>query len=358
MKEILIIGGGIAGISTGARLAPHARVTVLEAEEALAYHASGRSAALYEANYGMSSTIALARASGQFYLHDTDYLAPRGLMVVATAEQEDAFRRDVGIMGLTELTVAQAQARIPTLNPEVVAFAGIQENAWDIDTDRLIQDFAKTIRANDGQIVLKAPAQAISFDGGRWQVDTPKGRYKADILVNAAGAWVDEVATLAGVAPIGFTPKRRSMARIPAPEGHDPSSWPMFFGPGEDWYCKPDAGSLLVSPAEEDPTTPHDAWADDMRLAEGLAGYEEVVTTPVTRMQANWGGLRTFSPDRHLVIGAATDNPAFFWVAGQGGYGFLSAPAYSQLAADLILNRPSVLEPDLVAQLSPERFAK
>ena len=149
---------------------------------------------------------------------------------------------------------------------------------------------------------------------------------------------------------------RRSMARIPAPGGHDVSRWPMMFGAGETWYAKPDAGALIVSPAEEHLMEPHDAFADDMVLAEGLARYEEIVTEPVTRLLSNWAGLRTFAPDRVLVIGRDVRESGFFWLAGQGGYGFQSAPAASQLACDLIVGCLPELAPDLVAALSPERF--
>ena len=356
MSDILIIGGGIAGIFAGARLAPHAHVTVLEAEDALAYHASGRSAALYEANYGKPSTVALARASGDFFFNQTDYLTPRGFLVVAKPGEEAALAADMEAMHLDPISVEQALAKVPILNPDAVVGAGYHAEAWDIDTDLMVQDFAKTIRANGGQIVTGAKVTAITRDRG-WHVVTPKGSFQADILINAAGAWVDDIATLAGITPIGFTPNRRSMARIPAPDGHDVSDWPMFFGVGESWYAKPDAGSLLVSPAEEHPTTPHDAWADDMVLAEGIAKYQEAVIPEVTRIQANWAGLRTFSPDRQLVIGRDPKQPAFFWLGGQGGYGFFTSPAASQLAADLILGRTPDLDASLVAQLSPERFA-
>ena len=180
--------------------------------------------------------------------------------------------------------------------------------------------------------------------------------FTARQIVNAAGPWVDQVAAMAGIRPLGFTPFRRSMARIPAPGGHDVSRWPMMFGPGEDWYAKPDAGALIVSPAEEDLMEPHDAWADDMVLAEGLARYEEMVTEPVTRLISSWAGLRTFSPDRVLVIGRDPREPSFFWLAGQGGYGFQTCPAASRLAADLIGGRTPELDADLVAALSPARF--
>ncbi|MFM7445936.1 MAG: NAD(P)/FAD-dependent oxidoreductase, partial [Tabrizicola sp.] len=192
--------------------------------------------------------------------------------------------------------------------------------------------------------------------GPGWRVTSSVGEFTARIVVNAAGAWVDQVAVMAGVRPLGFTPYRRSMARIPAPGGHDVSKWPMMFGPGEDWYAKPDAGALIVSPAEEDLMEPHDAWADDMVLAEGLARYEEMVTEPVTRLISNWAGLRTFAPDRVLVIGPDVREPSFFWLAGQGGYGFQTSAAASRLAANLIGGRTPELEAALVAQLSPARF--
>jgi glycine/D-amino acid oxidase-like deaminating enzyme len=188
-------------------------------------------------------------------------------------------------------------------------------------------------------------------------VSTGQEVVEADIVVNAAGAWADRIAELAGIAPLGLTPCRRSMARIPAPAGHDVRAWPMFFGTGERWYAKPDAGQLLVSPAEEDAVEPHDAWADEMVLAQGLARYEEMVNEPVTRVTSNWAGLRSFSPDRALVLGPSVGDPSFVWSAGQGGYGFQTAPAASQLVADLVLGRPAELDPGLVAALSPQRFA-
>lgn len=180
--------------------------------------------------------------------------------------------------------------------------------------------------------------------------------YEGRVLVNAAGAWVDIIAELAGIAPLGFSPQRRSMARIPAPGGHDVSEWPMIFGPREDWYTKPDAGALIVFPGDEDPAVPHDAYADDMVLAEGLARYEANVTEPVTRLLRSWAGLRTFAPDRTLVLGPDAHDAGFIWCAGQGGYGVQSSPAASQLLADLISGAPSEVPANAVAALSPSRF--
>jgi len=162
---------------------------------------------------------------------------------------------------------------------------------------------------------------------------------------------------MARMRPLGLVPHRRSMARIPAPAGLDVSAWPMVFGPDETWYFKPDAGALIVSPAEADPMEPHDAWADDMVLAEGLARYEAFVTAPVTRLLASWAGLRTFGPDRVPVIGPDPVDATFLWCAGQGGYGFQTAPAASQHLADLVAGHAPAMGAQVAAALSPARFA-
>ncbi len=354
--DIIIIGGGIAGISAGARLAPHARVLVLEAEEALGHHASGRSAALYEPRYGAPAVVELTIASGDHFRSIPGLLSPRGLLLLGRGHERDAFESDLKSMHFTSMSVDEARALVPILNPDVVTMAGFATHAEDIDTDLLLQGFARTIRSAGGRIVTKARVDSITRTATGWRLTWPGGEAEAPLLVNAAGAWVDVVARMAGVQPLGFQPNRRSMARIPAPGGLDVSGWPMIFGPGETWYAKPDAGALIVSPAEEHPMEPHDAWADDMVLAEGLARYEEFVTEPVTRVISNWAGLRTFAPDRVLVIGRDARDPAFFWQAGQGGYGFQTSGGASQLAADLILGRPPELRAELVAALDPVRF--
>ena len=354
--DFLILGGGIAGLSLAAALAPRGvTVTLWEAEDNLAHHASSRSAALYEPRYGNPAVVALSLASGDFY-HGSGLLTPRGLMVVDGPEHAARFRAHLQDFDLTELTPPEAQAIWPVLNPDTVAFAGHAEHAWDIDTDALLQRHTREARAAGAVIRTKARASRITRLPGGWQVEAGGEAITAKVLVNAAGAWVDEIARMAGVQPLGFTPLRRSMARIPAPAGHDVRGWPMVIGGAEDWYMKPDAGALIVSPAEEDPVEPHDAWADDMVLAEGLARYEAAVTAPVTRLLASWAGLRTFAPDRAPVIGFDATDPGFFWLAGQGGYGFQSAPAAATLAADLLTGQPPTLDRAIVSALAPARF--
>lgn len=357
MTDFLVIGGGIAGLSAGARLAPHGHVTLLETEGALGYHTSGRSAALYEETYGLPSTVALNRASKAFFLQDNPHLVTeRGLLLVAGPADGAAFAHDVTTLEMTPLTLAEARAILPILNPDTVTQAAHHPAAWDIDTDALLQSHARTIRAHGGKVMTGQKVTAIRRRGAGWSVTTAAGDIDARMVVNAAGAWADAVAALAGLPPLGITPLRRSMARIPAPEGHDTRAWPMTMGAGETWYMKPDAGALIVSPAEEDPSHPHDAWADDMVLAEGLARYEHHVTTPVTRLIGSWAGLRSFAPDRQLVLGPDPLAPSFLWSAGQGGYGFQTSPAASALVADLATGRPPALDPATVAALSPARF--
>ncbi|WP_170522570.1 NAD(P)/FAD-dependent oxidoreductase [Ruegeria arenilitoris] len=353
MIDFLIIGGGIAGLSAGARLSEHGSVTVLEAEDALGYHASGRSAALFEEGYGPPSVVALNKASAEFFFSN-EYLTPRGLMLVAKSDQAEQFRKDLSELGMTEISVADAMVHVPVLNPETVAYAALSEGAYDIDTDRVLQDFARTIRANAGSVLTRQKVARIRKDG-HWLVEAAEV-FQARTIVNAAGAWADEVARMAGIAPIGIMPRRRSMARLPTPGGHDVKNWPMMLGAGETWYAKPDAGKLLVSPSEADPVEPHDAYADDMVLAEGLARYEEMVTSPVTRVETNWAGLRSFAPDGTLVLGPDPSDESFVWSAGQGGYGFQTAPAASRLVADLALGRAPELDAAMVSALTVSRL--
>ena len=357
MNDILVIGGGIAGTSVAARLAPHASVTLLEMEDALAYHTSGRSAALFEENYGKPAVKALNRASAAYH-KEGGYLSPRGFLLLGTAQDRELYESDLAEMGAEEVGLTGAMDMVPILNGGVVTHAAYNPNAQDIDTDRLVQDFAKEARRHGAQVITGAQVTAITKTAQRWRVESTSGIYETDMIVNAAGAWADEIATTAGVAPFGLTQFRRSVARLPAPGGHDIRSWPLIFGAGETWYAKPDAGKLIVSPAEEHPMTPHDAWADDMVLAEGIARYQAHVIDEVTRVESSWAGLRTFAPDRVLVLGRDPSEPSFAWCAGQGGYGMQSAPGASQLCADLILGRTPEIDAGVVESLKPDRFRR
>ncbi|PSL21174.1 NAD(P)/FAD-dependent oxidoreductase [Shimia abyssi] len=358
MIDFLVIGGGIAGVSAAARLSEFGKVTLLERETALGYHASGRSAALFESNYGLKSTVELSKASAEFHTNaHGGFLSARGLLVLGKAGEATDFAHACDNLNVAPIDVERAFELVPILDPANVKHAAFHKAAYDIDTDLQIQTFARVCRQNGSAVLTNQDVTDIKRLDAGWEVTSSGQVHNARMLFNAAGAWVDHIAELAGIAPLGFTPLRRSMARIPAPANHDVSPWPMMLGCREDWYAKPDAGSLLVSPAEEDPMSPFDAWPDDIVLAEGIARYQEFVTEDVTRLTASWAGLRTFSPDRNLVLGPALDDAGFFWVAGQGGYGFQTAPAASQLIVDLVTGKPSDLDPDTLAAINPNRFA-
>ncbi len=353
MIRIAIIGGGIAGVSAAAKLAPDAEVTLFETEPALGYHASGRSAAMFEENYGTPSTCILNRFARSEH-EAREVLSPRGIMIVAKAEDDAQFTSDLVNMRMHEIPVAKAHARIPILSPDITR-AAAHDDAHDIDTDKLLSGYARDARAAGAKLLLGQ--KVISIERTKtWRITTADQTHEVDIVVNAAGAWADHVATLAQVAPIGLQPNRRSMARLPAPEGRDVRTWPMIFGPGESWYAKPDAGGWIVSPAEEHAVEPMDAWPDDMVLAEGLERYQGYVTSKITRVETSWAGLRTFSPDRSLVIGHDPTADGFVWCAGQGGYGIQSAPGASSCLADLVMGRKPAIPAETVATLSPSRF--
>lgn len=359
MHDFTIIGGGVAGISAAARLAPLGTTLVLEAETALAYHASGRSAALFEPFYGAQSVNDLSLA-GENYLRNANggVLSKRGIMIVARAGEEFQLKTEAASFHMTHIKVDEALELIPILDATVLTQAAISCNAEDIDTDLLIQNFAREARENGAEIRTNAPVTKIEKTKNGWMITSGDYHFETKLLINAAGAWADEIAKLAGINPVGLIPYRRSMACIPAPNDLDVSKWPMLFGVGENWYAKPDAGQLLISPADEDATTPHDAHAKELTLAEGIDRYSQVVTTEVTRMIANWAGLRTFAPDRTLVIGPDATDANFFWCAGQGGYGFQTSAGASQLLADLITGQSSRLPQNTVGALRPNRFFK
>ena len=356
MIDFLVIGGGIGGTSVGARLSALGHVVVLERESALAYHASGRSAAMFEENYGSPSTVALNTASRDYHFTENGgVVTPRGLMLIGIADNAADFEADLVSLQMDVISRDDAINMVPILNDNVTR-AAYHANAWDIDTNKLVQGFARTIRGAGGSIRTSSEVTAITRTAAGWDIRLGDTTLQARNVVNAAGAWVDEIAALAGIPPIGIMPLRRSMARIPAPAGHDVSLWPMLFGPGETWYAKPDAGALIVSPAEEELMPPMDAWADDTVLAEGLARYEMHVTEPVTQLLSNWAGLRSFAPDRNLVLGPDPQDSTFIWMAGQGGYGVQAAPAASQLVADLVAGRTPEIAKDMVAKLTPHRL--
>ncbi|MEM7438595.1 MAG: FAD-binding oxidoreductase [Pseudomonadota bacterium] len=355
--DFAVIGGGIAGVSAAARLAPLGSVIVLEAEDALAYHASGRSAALYEPNYGAPTVVDLSLAGREFFETDSGgVLSPRGILMVCKPGEEDTFREESASFAMEEISVQDALKRVPIFDANRVVKAAFTPSAQDIDTDLLIQNFVRKLREAGGAVRTGLRITDIEKADTIWTLRADDDCVTARNVVNAGGAWADQVAVLAGMAPIGLQPMRRSVARIPAPNELDVTDWPMMFGVGEGWYAKPDAGQIIVSPSEEDPMDPFDAWADDMVIAGGLDRFSQVTNFEVSRVTSTWAGLRTFAPDRTLILGPDPADNSFIWAAGQGGYGFQTSAGASQLIADLVAGRASELSDKTVAALKPDRF--
>ena len=361
--DVLVIGAGMAGCGAAARLAAHgARVRVLEMEERPAYHTTGRSAAVFILNYGNSVIRAMNAASEATFrsggpLADQGFLSPRGVLEVEEPGMAEKFTEYVdGAQGLEILDAIQTRELFPIYRPDRVVRAAYEPDASDIDVDALLQSYIRGLRAAGGEIVPKAEVTGISQVGDTWQVETRAGRFTAPVLVNAAGAWGDVVGAMAGMDPVGLSPCRRTIAVVPLPGDMDPRGWPVTASVAETWYAKPDGAKLWVSPADEDPMDPHDAYPDDMVLAEGLHRFQEATTVEVTRVERSWAGLRTFAPDRTPVNGFEPGVDGFYWLVGQGGYGIQTAPAMSQLAADQVMGQKPSLDDATRAALSPARF--
>ncbi|WP_274629945.1 NAD(P)/FAD-dependent oxidoreductase [Arvimicrobium flavum] len=362
--DVAIIGAGIAGAGIAAEIAAELSCAILEQEERPGYHSTGRSAAIFLRNYGNDVIRALTQASAAHYdardrsLFPSPLLTPRGALFVTDAEGQEALADLLAQSnGLREIGVEDAITRVPILNRDWLAAAAFEEDAQDIDVAALHEGWLKKARANGAQLVTRAPVARAERRDGAWHIETPSVRVRAATIVNAAGAWADKVAAACGVTSIGLQPMRRSMAVLPAPEGYDLKDWPLIDDARENWYCKPDGGRLFVSPGDEDPVDPHDAFADDMVLAEGLYRFEQAVTIPVTRVERSWAGLRTFAPDRTPVTGFDRTTENFFWLAGQGGYGIQTGPALSRLAGELLRGvAPSAGMEAWTAALSPNRF--
>ena len=364
--DIAVIGGGIAGASVAAELAAAGRrVTLLEAETTPGYHTTGRSAALWILNYGPRDARLLTRASRAFFeapppgFADHPLTRRRAVLTIAPPGHEDALAAMLADgEGMRAIGPEEARAILPVLRPEAVAGAAIEEDAFDIDVAALHQGYLRMLRANGGQVVTDARAEAIARVNGAWEIATPAGRFAAPVLVNAAGAWGDVVARRARAAPLGLTPMRRTALIVDGPPGYDPAQWPLVGDVAHSWYARPEARrKLMLSPADETPVEPCDVQPDELDLALAIDRVQAALDLPVARIEHRWAGLRTFTPDRSLAIGPGREE-GFFWSAGQGGYGIQSAPAAAKLGAALVLGRdPAALGLAEAARLAdPRRF--
>jgi D-arginine dehydrogenase len=349
--DIVVIGAGIGGASVAYWLAPEARVVVLEREPEPGYHSTGRSAAVYFRSYGNRQVRGITAASRPFFddppdgFGDHPLLTPRGVLVVADHDQLDhlddfwASVRE-SEHGARRLDAGEAVDRVPVLRPERVAGAVLAPEAYDLDVDAVHQGFLRGVRRHGGVVSCGNGVTAIERVGARWRVTTAADVWTCDVLVDAAGAWADRVATLAGVQPIGLVPRRRSAFLFEPPADHDTGRWPLVLGAAEDWYVKPEAGTLLGSPANQDPVEPHDVRPEELDIAVAIDRIATMTTLTIRRPLRIWAGLRSFVADGGLVGGPDDGEPSFVWVAAQGGYGIQTAPAMGEACAALALGRP------------------
>lgn len=370
--DYLIIGAGIAGASTGYFLASHGKTLLLEREAQPGYHATGRSAALYTVAYGTPQVRALTAASRAFYdapptgFAEHPLLTPRGELVVDFSgdaaelqRQYEQAREHVAEARL--ISADEACAMVPVLRRELVHRALFDPSAADIDTAALHQGYLRGIRQQGGEIHCNREVLSIDRDGEGWQVECAGQRYRTRVLINAAGAWCDELARLAGLPGIGLQPKRRAAFTFHVADGIDCHAWPALVSLDESFYFKPDAGLLLGSPANADPVAPHDVQPEELDIALGIHQIEEHTSLQIRRPAHTWAGLRSFVADGDLVGGFDTQTENFFWIAAQGGYGIQTSAAMGQACAALIRRQPlpqPLLEAGLSeAMLSPARLS-
>ncbi|MDA7966946.1 FAD-binding oxidoreductase [Ruegeria sp.] len=374
MFDIAIIGGGITGASVAFFLQGQRSVILLEQEAALGYHATGRSAAEFTRRFHSTETGQLTQASAGFMesppdgFSDVPLLRPRGNLLIADAEKADHLHqvyeteRDntpAGASPVELLSIDRALEKMPFLDPNWVKAAFYDPDCWDVEVENLLQGYIRGAKTQGTEIRQSAPVTKAHRDGGIWVLETPTGVVRTHTVVNAAGGWADDVAGLLGAMPLGITPHRRTAISVKVP-GYDVSHMPEVNEIDEVFYFKPDAGQLMISPADETPVDPHDAWPEELDIAYAAHYLSECTTLEVTHVAHSWAGLRTFASDRLPVIGFSGQAESLFWLAGVGGYGIQTSPAVGQIAAALLTGTdpPSNVTASGVnaARFSPARF--
>jgi len=354
VADVVIVGGGIAGVSVGHFLAEAGvDVAIVEAEATLAHHTTGRSAAQFLENYGDDTVRRMSMASRPFFADPPEQFCDSALwsirprMRVGGPEMADLFRTETVeeqrlVPSTTLLDAEQTLAMLPVMRPELVGCGVIEPNAMELDVAALHQLFVRGIRHHGGAIAVSQPVTSIEPTKSAWRVTAGDEAIECGVVVNAAGAWGDQVAAMAGVEPIGLHPLRRTAFIARIDPGHDTTAWPLTdfesLADGMMLYCKPESGGLLVSPADETPSEPCDAKPEELDIALAIDRLNTWTTLNVRSIASSWAGLRTFTADRSLVAGFAPGANGYFWLSGHGGYGIQTAPGLGRTAASLILN--------------------
>lgn len=369
--DVIVIGGGIGGVSLGYELASDRRVTLLEREKTLAFHTTGRSAALFLETYGNSTIRALTTASREFLMNPPEHfrselLAPRPLLQIAAVGRGDALEAmyaDVSRLTPDAQLVSPTDARafFPPLRPELIDCALYEPHSMEVDVHALHQGFVRGLRDRGGRVHTGAGVTQLRRIDGLWHVHTTDGSvHTAPLVVDAAGAWADVVGALAGADPIGLVPMRRSVFMVAAPDDLDTANLATLSDMDEKFYIKPEGAQLLCSPADETPIEPSDARPDELEIARAFDDIAEATTLTGRHLRSSWAGLRSFVPDRTPVVGFDTKLEGFFWCAGQGGYGIQTCAALARVGATIVRGEP--LPADVIARgldeadLSPSRL--
>lgn len=368
--DVVIIGGGIAGASAAYFLSGRASVVLVEREAQFGYHSSGRTAAQFTVGISAETMRRLAQASRAFLeappagFAPQPLLRPRGCLTVGRAGQEAPLSRlydnlvSVGARA-QQLDGREALALFPPLLAENVACGVYEPDAMDIDVDMLLQGYLRGARANGARLLSGAGVDAIARRGGEWIVSLGEEEIRAPLLINAAGAWADEIARLAGLAPLGVVPHRRTAFTFAIPAGLDTTALPHVSNVDYRWYVKPETGCLMGSLADAVATEPGDVYPDDLDVAQAIHNIEQDTSFRIGRPLAQWAGLRNFTADKNPVAGSRPGAEGFFWLAGQGGCGILTSPAMGQAIAAIALGEelpPGLRELGIIeASLSPAR---
>lgn len=354
--DFVVIGAGIAGASVAFRLAQHGKVIVLERESVAGYHTTGRSAALFTESFEIGIVRSLAMASRAFieqpppHFAEARLHAPLPFLFIARRDQlaslEAALEASRNVPEVRLVGSGEARRLCPVLKEGYVEAGLYEEGARSLEVDALLQGFLRGVRKAGGAVRLGEPVTAIDRRGGDWSVVVGGERIAAGIVVNAAGAWADQIGALAGARPIGLVPKRRTAFTFPVAAGTDSKEWPVVCDIDEDFYFKPEANQLMGSLAEETPMEPHDVRPEEIDVALAIERIERATNLQIRHVSATWAGLRSFVADRRPVVGMDPEREGFFWLAGQGGFGIMTAPAVSAAAAGLIVEGriPSTLE--------------
>lgn len=348
--EVVVIGGGIAGASIAAQLAEHVSVRLLEMESQPGYHSTGRSAAQFSEFYGNDVIRGLSRASRNFFISppagfcSAPLVTPRPVLMIATEAQraslENIAQSAASGDPVERLSLRHALELCPVLKTDRLIGALLEQGPADVEVHELHQGYLKLFKARGGSISTDARVLGLTRTSGGWLVDTSNQQLRAAIVVNAAGAWAGQVGRLAGAHEIGLQPLRRTAFMVDPPAGIDVGAWPMVMDVDENFYFKPDAGQLLVSPADETACDPCDAQPDELDVAVAVDHLEQATTLEIKRVRRKWAGLRSFVRDRSPVVGYDPLQSGFFWLAALGGYGIQTSPALSALASALVLRRP------------------